>query len=90
MWRNNWEFHGGIPIDTYRDLPYLPIWRGIILNTILYAAVWYLVISGIGLVNQRLRRLIRMKPWLCTKCRYDLRGISSSKCPECGHARCHL
>ena len=26
----------------------------------------------------------RAKPWQCAKCRYDLRGIDTNKCPECG------
>ncbi len=28
----------------------------------------------------------RQRQGLCVRCEYDLRGIGSARCPECGHA----
>ena len=70
-----WEL-SGYP----RVLPYLPIWCGIAINTIFYAAILWLLFPG----KFALRRIIRRKRGLCVKCAYDLRGVEHEACPECG------
>lgn len=64
-------------------VPYYPLWPGFIANTLIYAALWWLLFTG--LVSARSAR--RTRRGLCTRCAYDLRGISSGVCPECGEAR---
>lgn len=69
-WRSQREF-----------LPYLPLLPGVLVNTVLFAAVW----MGALLAVRRLVRR-RAKPGTCEECGYDLRGLSGEKCPECGAA----
>ena len=63
-------------------LPLRPVWPGFVLNSLLYAASLWLLISG----PFTLRRMIRRKRGLCPKCAYDLRGTDHAACPECGTA----
>ena len=48
----------------------LPLWFPLLLIAAPTALLWY---------TDR-----RAKPWQCAKCRYDLRGITATVCPECG------
>ena len=69
-----------------RRSDYLPIgiiWRGLLLDTGLYATIWLALLS----VPRPLRRMIRRKRGRCIKCGYDLRGDFSAGCPECGWQR---
>ena len=79
---------GGIPIPSAlqalsgndRSFPCRPIWPGFAINTAFYAGVLWLLFAA----PFALRRWRRIKRGLCPKCAYDLRGIESSACPECG------
>jgi hypothetical protein len=87
---------GGFPLldfacqrmgNPWRALPYKPVWLGFAINTIFYAAIFWLLFAGPG----RLRRFIRTKRGLCPACGYDLRGqpppdsdAGRRVCPECG------
>jgi len=66
----------GVP----RVLPLRPIWSGVAGNTILYAAILWLLIPG----PFALRRLIRRRRGLCPACGYDLKHAEHENCPECG------
>ena len=68
------------PIALPKALPFLPIWRGLLLNTIFYSSIIWLLIPGPFV----LRRFIRCKRGLCVTCAYDLRGVEHEACPECG------
>ena len=72
----NWRGGGG-PI-----LPYLPVWRGLIVNTVFYGAMFWLMFASwpVG------RRIIRSRRGLCLWCGYDLHGTEHDRCPECGRA----
>ncbi len=61
-------------------LPVQPVWPNFAVNTILYAAILWLIIPGPFV----LRRLIRRRRGLCPKCGYDLRHGEHQACPECG------
>ncbi len=61
-------------------LPLAPIWSGLFLNTLFYAAILWLLITG----PFALRRITRHKRGLCVTCAYDLRGAEHEACPECG------
>ncbi len=63
-----------------RYLPWHPIWPGFIANTLLYAAVLWLMICGLTAV----RRIVRRQSGLCPACAYDLRHADHEACPECG------
>ena len=49
---------------------------------------WWLILSVTGLPTLWLlrlnRRAQRRPPHHCVECQYDLRGITSARCPECG------
>lgn len=60
-------------------LPYLPIWWGLLTNTLLYAATVAVPVLGAA----RLRRSSRRRRGLCPACGYKV--SASSQCSECGH-----
>lgn len=62
------------------ELPYLPLWRGLILSTLFYAAIWW----GLLALPRLIRRTLRARRGLCPSCAYDMRGLTNSPCPECG------
>ncbi len=57
-----------------------PIWPGFALNTLLYAAILWLLIPGPFV----LRRFLRLRRGLCPKCAYPMG--ESAVCTECGGA----
>jgi hypothetical protein len=71
-------FHiGSFDFGTHR-LPYGPLWSGLIVNTIFYAAIMWLLVRGPWETRRRWRELRGR----CGICSY-LRG-ESSVCTECG------
>ncbi len=64
-------------------LPIYPIWRGLLLDTGFFAAIWAIPMFGVPAVRARHRR----KRGLCPNCAYDLGGDLASGCPECGWGR---
>lgn len=75
------------PIDRQRRLRGLslrPEWPGFAVNTALYGAAWWGVLSVWPLVRWAQRRWGR-PAWVCAGCGYDRRGIGDgAPCPECG------
>jgi len=69
------------PIE--RVLPLGMIWPGFAVNTLLYAAVLWLLVPG----PFALRRLVRHRRGLCLACGYDLTHGEHAACPECGWRR---
>jgi len=69
--------------DLHRLIPLRPIFPGFIINTLVYAAVWFGIFFGVGFV----KRVLRRKRGRCVKCSYDLRGEFDRGCPECGWGR---
>lgn len=59
-------------------LPYLPIWRGVIINTGVYAALMWVLIAA----PQALRRHLRRRRNQYPSCGYPDAG--TGRCPECG------
>lgn len=61
-----------------RHLPYMPIWFGLIVNTLIYA----IVIVAIMWMLIALRSKMRLRRKLCPNCKYPI-GVSDV-CTECG------
>ena len=91
MWRSVENVHGGLALSPrkrvhawlgFRVLPLHPIWSGFAVNTLLYAAVlWLLVRAPVAV-----RRRVRLKRGFCPACGYDLHHGGNDACPECGRA----
>jgi hypothetical protein len=85
---------GGIPIRRMaptgmdpRSLPLIPIWRGLLLNCLIFGTAWYAILFGVpGLLRWRARK-IRQIEGQCPSCGYDLEGRFDAGCPECGWGR---
>ncbi len=72
---------GGDPFETFRALPYRPIWRGLVLDTVTFAVAWPLLLFAPGFVRRELRR----RRGLCLHCAYPRVGLAQgTPCPECG------
>jgi hypothetical protein len=71
------------PADTRRAIPCIPIARGVVINTSLWALLWMPLLIGVPIW----RRRSRARRGRCTQCAYDLRGDFGSGCPECGWNR---
>lgn len=63
-------------------LPLAPLWTGFAIDTLLYAAMWFLPIFSFV----RIKRFIRRRRGRCVMCGYQLKDISAG-CSECGHGR---
>ena len=54
----------------------VPIWTGFVIDTLFYAAIWFILFFGFTSA----KRLIRSKRGRCPRCGYDLRGgVTSDK-----------
>lgn len=63
-------------------IPHAPMWAGLAGDLLAFAALWFLVMSFGGL-----RRMLRRRRGLCSRCAYDLKGLApGAACPECGQA----
>lgn len=63
-------------------LPLLPLWRGFLVDTLFYAAIWWAVFTGFA----QARRGIRSGRGRCMRCGYRLQSAERG-CSECGHGR---
>ena len=75
--------HGAWNIAEGLYLPVRPIFPGFIINTVLYAAIWFVLIFG----WRAHLRLVRRWQGYCPMCKYDVRGDMEQGCPECGWGR---
>jgi hypothetical protein len=66
------------PENFPRVLPLHPIWPGLFVNTLFYAAILWSLIPG----SFALRRLIRRRRGLCPACAYPMGEVAV--CSECG------
>jgi hypothetical protein len=74
-------------------LPWKPVVHRLRINVKLYLAVTVpsllvvLLIDAMRLLEQRRREAERRRATLCPHCGYDLRMLTSDRCPECGNTR---
>lgn len=66
-----------------RVLPLVPVFYGLIINTIFYSIIIFMFLFGV----QYVRKLIRRLSGRCPMCTYDLQNNIASGCPECGWNR---
>jgi hypothetical protein len=84
-WPWNGFSYGGVRISSSLPnghfLPLLPVWPGLAVDTVVFAAAWF----GAIMLAGRVRRMRRRSRGLCDACGYDRRGIADgAACPECG------
>ena len=64
-------------------LPYMPLRRGLALDTLAFGAAWLIVLLTLRTGRNALRR----RRGRCPACGYDLAGDLGAGCPECGWGR---
>jgi hypothetical protein len=64
----------------FRALPFLPVWKGLLADTGVFAAAWGAAWAAAWLA----RRALRLRGRRCAACGYDLAGGTIAVCPECG------
>jgi len=69
-----------IGLGTRIELALGPVWPGLLINAVFYAAILWLIASG----RHAARRFLRFHRGRCIYCDYDLRGSRHAQCPECG------
>jgi hypothetical protein len=68
-------------------LPLHPIWRGFILNTIIFAIFFRLIYLTLAVPRRFVVELARMRRGCCLACGYELGFDFRTGCPECGWRR---
>ena len=75
------DFRVRVPLVGTLRLPNTPLWPGLVLNTLFYAALAW----GVWQLPLALRRRRRRARGQCVRCGYALAGLpTGSPCPECG------
>lgn len=75
------QFHGWQP--RFHAFPITPMWAGFAINTLVFAAAWWVLLFGYFTA----RRLARHHKGLCITCGYPREGLpANAACPECGRA----
>ncbi len=74
---------GTATLGEFRALPLSPIWRGLAVDTAVWAGAWLALWEGAWWA----RRSARRRRGRCLDCAYDLRGALTGGCPECGWGR---
>lgn len=65
-------------------LPFMPIWSGLAVNTLLYGVAVLGVMLGVGYLRLVASGYYRIRRGRCAFCGYDLKGEFGRGCPECG------
>lgn len=80
VFRNSLQQHAAGTTLSFIVLPYAPIWKGVVVNTGIYAAIAYVLFFA----RQHIVRTRRRLRSLCLACGYPVAG--QYRCPECGQA----
>jgi hypothetical protein len=65
-----------------RMVPWKPVWPGLLADTALYAGAWWCLL----LIPRTIASRYRRRQGSCPSCGYDMAGLESRVCPECGTA----
>ena len=68
-------------------IPLRPIWTGLVINTLLYATLWYALWLTLTLPRMFFKEVSRLRDGRCIGCGYDLGYDFVQGCPECGWRR---
>jgi hypothetical protein len=74
-WKDRWA-----PLH----LPILPIWKGVIFNSTVFGLLCAVAWSSTKRLLRSALRRIRIRRGACGACGYQLAGLNSRSCPECG------
>ncbi len=74
---------GGWRVPAAGTIAAVPIWSGLIADTLFFAAASFAAHQSIGFIQRR----SRYRRGLCPACRYDLTADYSNGCSECGWGR---
>lgn len=66
------------------QIPYTPIWPGLLANTTIYAALIWLILTALAALRRRIYRWRHPNANPCKHCGYDLTNLTIDHCPECG------
>lgn len=70
--------------DQLVAITFMPAWPGLLVDTLIYAALWWTVLVTPGAIRRRLRR----RRGQCPACGYDRQRLDAGAlCPECGVRR---
>jgi hypothetical protein len=69
-----------VPFAELLYLPYSPLWRGLLYNTLFYALIFFALTS----TKRAYRHARRYRKGRCPICAYDLQYDNTLGCPECG------
>jgi hypothetical protein len=97
---SGWLTWGGLPISAqgaielgptqadfaqFRALPLRPLWRGFLLDSLVFGAAWFLIMPITRILARNIRAVLRRSRGRCGACGYDLTGLAEGTvCPECG------
>lgn len=90
-WYNKISHKNALPNDRSSSIsawsnlvlfPYQPVFPGVVLSSVFYAVLLYLIVWVVRHYARRARRWHRQGLGLCPKCAYNTRGLTT--CPECG------
>jgi hypothetical protein len=73
--------------DRAPALPWRPIVSGLVLGTLVHAALWMMLLALLTAPYRFTRELMRLRRGCCIRCGYDLRYDFPRGCPECGWLR---
>jgi hypothetical protein len=68
-------------------LPTRPIWLGLVVDSVLFAAAWWAIWLVLTVPRRFVREVGRMRRGACVQCGYDLGFDFIRGCPECGWRR---
>lgn len=66
------------------QIPITPIWLGTLINTALFAALIVLTYKAATTLRRHIHKKRHPAAIPCPNCRYDLKGLTTAQCPECG------
>lgn len=84
--RLNW-INGSTLFQSYRlpeRIPFAPWWPGLLANTMVLGVTSWLASWSLAIARRRIHRWRHPTAVPCPKCRYDLAGLDTDNCPECG------
>jgi hypothetical protein len=79
------RYASGVFYADMRMLPYRPIWKGLVLDTLFYSLLALGSVTALRFwrASRRRRTMERLQQGLCPNCGYDAHGVDESACSVC-------